>query len=220
MYYTHLAFGLLVSLLSLTLFNIQNKILFIIVVIFFALFPDIDETHSKLGRKYKITSKLINFFFGHRGFIHSIYIPLILYIIFNYINHEISIAILVGYFSHLFLDALTPKGIKPFYPLFNKRISGFLKTNSFFGEDQFFNVSFFEFIFDFVVVINSLSVKNPFIKFGRDFSTPCAAATIGLGVFYLSPRHIFFNIENNILKPCPSRLCARQKYENLIYGYC
>ena len=107
MYYTHLTFGLLVSLLSLTIFEIQNKILFIIITIFFSIFPDIDETHSKLGRKYKITSKLINFFFGHRGFIHTVYIPLLLFIIFNFINYEIGFAILVGYFSHLFLDFLT-----------------------------------------------------------------------------------------------------------------
>ena len=130
MYYTHLAFGILIALLSLDFFNIQNKILFILVVLLFSIFPDIDETKSKIGKKNKLISKIINFVFGHRGLLHTIYIPLILFFIFYNINNEISIAILVGYSSHLFMDALTKTGIRPFYPLISKRINGFFKTNS------------------------------------------------------------------------------------------
>jgi len=131
MYYTHLAFGFLVSLIALNFFNIENTILFILIVIFFSIFPDIDETRSKIGRKYNLTSKIINFFFGHRGFFHTIYIPLILFFIFSFINYDVSVAILIGYFSHLFLDAITKAGIKPLYPIYNKRINGPFRTNSF-----------------------------------------------------------------------------------------
>ena len=131
MYYTHLAFGFLVSLIALNFYNIENTILFILVTLFFSIFPDIDETRSKIGRKYNLTSKIINFFFGHRGFIHTIYIPLILFFSFSFINYDVSIAILIGYFSHLFLDAITKAGIKPFYPIYNKRINGPFRTNSF-----------------------------------------------------------------------------------------
>ena len=130
MYYTHLAFGFLVSLLSIEFFNIQNKLIFILIVVFFSIFPDIDERKSKIGRKNKTLSTIINFIFGHRGFFHSIYIPLIFYFIFYYINNEIGIAILVGYFSHLFMDAITKNGIRPLYPIVNKKINGFIKTNS------------------------------------------------------------------------------------------
>ena len=130
MYYTHLAFGLLVSLLSIEIFDIQNKLIFILIVIFFSIFPDIDEKKSKIGRKNKTLSTIINFIFGHRGFFHSIYIPLFLYFVFYYINNEVGIAILAGYFSHLFMDAITKNGIRPLYPLINKRINGFFKTNS------------------------------------------------------------------------------------------
>ncbi|MDP7244474.1 MAG: metal-dependent hydrolase [Flavobacteriales bacterium] len=130
MYYTHLAFGLLVALLALDFFNIQNKLLFVLIVVFFSIFPDIDDTKSKIGKKNRQISRIINILFGHRGFFHSIYVPLILYYIFYYVNKEIGAAVLVGYFSHLFMDALTRKGIKPFYPLINKRINGFFKTNS------------------------------------------------------------------------------------------
>ena len=131
MYYTHLAFGIFIALLAIDFFNIQNKLFFILIVIIFSIFPDIDEKKSKIGRENKIISTIINFMFGHRGFIHSIYIPLILYLVFYYINKEIGVAVLTGYFSHLFMDALTKQGIRPLYPLINKKINGFIKTNSF-----------------------------------------------------------------------------------------
>ncbi|MDP7322683.1 MAG: metal-dependent hydrolase [Candidatus Woesearchaeota archaeon] len=130
MYYTHLAFGILVSLFSITFFNINNKYIFILVAVMFSIFPDIDEKKSKIGRENKIISTIINFMFGHRGFIHSIYIPLILYLVFYYINKEIGVAVLTGYFSHLFMDALTKQGIRPLAPLINKKINGLIKTNS------------------------------------------------------------------------------------------
>ncbi len=130
MYYTHLAFGLLVSLFTINLFDINNELFFVLIVIFFSIFPDIDERKSKIGKKYKKTSAIINFIFGHRRFFHSIYIPLILYLAIYNINNEMGIAILAGYFSHLFMDALTKNGIRPLYPIINKRINGFIKTNS------------------------------------------------------------------------------------------
>lgn len=130
MYYTHLAFGFLVSLLAIDFLNIKNKLLFVLIAIFFSIFPDIDERKSKIGKKYRKISWIINFIFGHRGFFHSIFIPLILFFVLYNINNEMGIAVLVGYFSHLFMDALTKNGIRPLYPLINKRINGFIKTNS------------------------------------------------------------------------------------------
>jgi len=130
MYYTHLAFGFLVSLIFINIFDINNKLLFILITVLFSIFPDIDERRSKIGKKYKFTSRIINLLFGHRGFFHSIYIPLILYSIFYYINNQIGIAVLVGYFSHLLMDAMTRRGIMPLYPIINRKINGFIKTNS------------------------------------------------------------------------------------------
>ena len=130
MYYTHLAFGFLVSLLAINLFDINNKLFFVLIAISFSIFPDIDERKSKIGKKYKKTSTIINFIFGHRGFFHSIFIPLALYFVFYYINNEIGVAVLVGYFSHLFMDAITKHGIRPLYPIINKKINGPVKTNS------------------------------------------------------------------------------------------
>ena len=132
MYYSHLAFGLLLSLLYIDFFGVENQVIFLLVVLFFSLFPDIDETKSKIGRENKILSKTINFFFGHRGIFHTIYIPVLLFLILILFNVKviIGIAVFIGYLSHLFLDAITRHGIMPFYPIYNKRISGFIRTNS------------------------------------------------------------------------------------------
>ena len=137
-YYTHLAFGFLVSLISINMFDIDNKLLYILVAALFSIFPDIDERSSKIGKKYKFASRIINFLFGHRGFFHSIYIPLILYAVFYNINAEIGIAISVGYFSHLFMDAITKHGIRPLYPIINIKINGLVKTNSILEKMIFF----------------------------------------------------------------------------------
>ena len=152
MYYTHLAFGFLVSLLAIDFLNIKNKLLFVLIVMFFSIFPDIDERKSKIGKKYRKTSWIINFIFGHRGFFHSIYIPLILYFIFHYINNKIGIAVLVGYFSHLFMDALTKNGIRPLAPLINQKINGFIKTNSII-EKMFFLVIILSILYELLLYL-------------------------------------------------------------------
>jgi len=139
MYYTHLAFGLLISLLAFNFLNIENKILFVIIVLFFSLFPDIDETNSKIGRRSKLLSWPINFFLGHRGLIHSIHIPVLLYIIFKIFNQDIAYAAVIGYLSHLIGDSITKAGIKPLYPL-NIKISGFLKTGSLLEKVMFLGI--------------------------------------------------------------------------------
>lgn len=136
MYYTHLAFGLLLSLIYIEFFNPGIQAIFLFVVLFFSLFPDIDESKSKIGRENKILSKTINFFFGHRGIFHTVWIPVLLFLILILFDVKIiiGIAVLIGYLSHLFLDAMTRHGIRPFYPIYNQNISGFIKTNSIFEK--------------------------------------------------------------------------------------
>ena len=60
MYYTHLAFGFLIALLSIEFFDIKNKLIFILVAVMFSIFPDIDEKKSKIGKKYRWASTIIN----------------------------------------------------------------------------------------------------------------------------------------------------------------
>ena len=107
---THLVFGLFISLLGLTLFDIGNPIGFLFIVLFASLFPDIDEPHSYLGRKVKF----IGWIFKHRGFFHSIvWMGLCMWIVYLLFHEGIYImGFGVGFLGHLFLDLLTQAGLK------------------------------------------------------------------------------------------------------------
>ena len=130
MFKTHLAFSILVVLLILIFFDIPNKIIFVFVIALSSSFPDIDSDKSKIGRKLPLISKIINLIFGHRKFFHSVFIPLILFLALYTIDFYISLAIFIGYLTHLLGDSITNEGIMPFYPLSKFNISGLLKTNS------------------------------------------------------------------------------------------
>lgn len=149
MFYTHLAFALLTSLIAIKFLHVSNIYLFILVACFVALLPDIDDASSKLGRKHKIISRI----FSHRGILHSIFPPLILYLLFNFLNYNtIALGILIGYLSHLFIDAFTLQGINFLHPFSSFRISGFIRTGKllelilfliFIGLDAFYLIKLF-----------------------------------------------------------------------------
>ena len=131
MFKTHLAFGLLIALFSLKFFKPANTVIFVLIAIFFSILPDIDKRNSKIGKRFKFLSYPIELLLGHRGLFHTIYIPILAFLLFFLFNNAVyGIGAFVGYFSHLDLDSLTISGIKPFYPLINKKIKGFIKTNS------------------------------------------------------------------------------------------
>ena len=128
---THLAFSFLIGLYIIDFLKIKNQILFIIILLFFSIFPDIDESSSKVSKKLKPFSYLTNIL-GHRNILHTIYFPLAISLILLWLNlKEMGIAVLIGYLLHLLLDAATKKGIALFYPLNKKRIKGYIKTGSF-----------------------------------------------------------------------------------------
>ena len=131
-YQTHIFFCIFLSLLVFKIIQIGNKPLFIIISIFFTLLPDIDESSSKIGRKARPISCLLK----HRGFFHSMWIPLILVFILYLFSIEMSLAVFIGYFSHLLLDSFTKQGIKFVYP-FRWRVSGFAKTGGLFEKILF-----------------------------------------------------------------------------------
>ncbi len=150
MFKTHLAFSLFVGLTIIKLLGIENQILFLIFLLFFAVFPDIDEKSSKISKKTKILSMPINFLFKHRGFFHTVYFPFILSVLFFILDEGIlGMAILVGYLSHLFLDSLTKSGVRIFKP-FKLRFYGFFKVGKFF--DYFLFLLFV--IADIYLIIN------------------------------------------------------------------
>jgi inner membrane protein len=130
MFKTHLAMGVLASLFFVKSFSFEYPIFFIIVACFFSIFPDIDIPSSKIGRRTKPLSSILNIMFGHRKLFHSLIFALIGFgFLISFFENWIGAAFLLGYFVHLGVDALTVMGIKPFYPLSSFRIHGILKTN-------------------------------------------------------------------------------------------
>ena len=127
MFYTHLVFSLFIALLSAKLFGIE-QLYFIFIIALFGIIPDIDTHKSKV--KIPILSFILKTIFKHRGIFHSVFIPILLFFVLSYLGYYIiGLAVLLGYLSHIFLDALTPSGIRLFWPL-RFKVKGFIKTNS------------------------------------------------------------------------------------------
>ncbi len=135
---THLVFGLLVGLLFVNFFDVGNRILFLGFVLFFSISPDIDHGRSFIGRRFFILSKIINFIFGHRKLIHSLFFALVIYFVFrNFGFFDLGRAALVGFFSHIVMDGLTVDGVRFLYPL-KYKLRGFVRSGSFFETILFY----------------------------------------------------------------------------------
>ena len=83
-----------------------------------AIIPDICHGGSKIGRTFPLASKIVNLFFGHRTFTHSLLFLLLAALLFQAFlpNEALAAGLLVGMGSHLLLDMATRNGIKLFFP--------------------------------------------------------------------------------------------------------
>lgn len=125
---THMAFGFLAGLLFYSILG-QQWWVFIPIATIASLLPDIDHENSKINRMIPITRWLPKLF-KHRGFFHSIFPPLLLFIIFHQANLDIiGIPLTIGYLSHLFSDCLTLMGLNLLHPISTLRIQGFIRTD-------------------------------------------------------------------------------------------
>lgn len=125
---THMAFGFLAGMLTYPLFG-ANWLLFVPLATIGALFPDVDHENSKINKTLPVT-RWIPTFFKHRGIFHSIFAPIILYVIFYSANLKtIGLPLTIGYLAHLASDCLTQSGCNLLHPLSNFRISGFVRTD-------------------------------------------------------------------------------------------
>ncbi|MBI2143627.1 metal-dependent hydrolase [Candidatus Woesearchaeota archaeon] len=138
LFLTHLLAGIVSVVYLGSMFGIgsnSGKILAVTAAGFFSLLPDIDTVKSRLGRKVEPFSTVFAFFFRHRGFLHTIAAAVIAYFGVRYaVSAAIAAAATIGYASHLLLDALTEKGIRPFSPFFKFRLRGFIRTGSMFEQ--------------------------------------------------------------------------------------
>ncbi len=131
MFLSHVLFSILSGYGACSFLGCSNELLFIAIAAVASIVPDIDHVSSFIGRRLPPFSLLLNFFFKHRGLLHS-FLPLLplFFILSRILTKEIATAVVIGYSSHLILDATTVKGIRPLYPL-KLRIRGFIRTNSF-----------------------------------------------------------------------------------------
>lgn len=87
--------------------------------------PDIDIPQSTLGKKFKLISKHLT----HRGFTHTLIVPLLLFFLMSYtagsgipIIPELLLGFEVGYVAHIIADAFNKKGVPLFWPLTSSHI--------------------------------------------------------------------------------------------------
>ncbi|MBD3259893.1 hypothetical protein GF371_04665 [Candidatus Woesearchaeota archaeon] len=125
---THLAFGFLAGLLSLNYIRPSNYIIYFAVILFAALLPDTDHPESNINKKIPVF-KFFSYIFKHRGFLHTLWIPLIVFVLlYKFGYYQYGIAVAVGYGAHLLSDSLTKAGINFIHPLKQFRIQGFVET--------------------------------------------------------------------------------------------
>lgn len=93
-----------------------------------AMWPDIDQKNSTIGKKHKVTSTIISTFCNHRGITHApllyFFVFSILFLLTNMIQNVIVktyvisglFGLIMGIISHLILDMITHDGIPICYP--------------------------------------------------------------------------------------------------------
>ncbi len=146
---THLALGILFVILFLP--KVEYKGLFIVVALVATLLPDIDQGYSKVGHHRLF--RPLQFLARHRGMMHSFTICLLLSLVLAYFPFTVQWALpfFLGYGVHLFADAFTLEGIRPFWP-YRGVSKGLLKTGSY-AETVLFVILVVLDIFASVVVL-------------------------------------------------------------------
>jgi len=132
MYRTHLLAGAFLALLFLPF--VVHKWLFVPVVLFCSLLPDIDSMHSYLGRRWFF--RPLQWAVKHRDVFHSLTLCIIIALVFAFYIPVLALPFFLGYAGHLFADALTNEGIRAFWPL--KEISSWRITTGGKSERIFF----------------------------------------------------------------------------------
>ena len=127
---THLAFAVFFSLLIAKFFVPANTGLFILVAVLASFIPDLDHPNSSANNTLKVT-KVIPFFFKHRGLFHSLFFGILLGgIVWFLKDFELGVALCTGFLSHLLMDTITLEGINFLYPISRLHIAGPVRTGS------------------------------------------------------------------------------------------
>lgn len=145
---THLAIGLCIVLYFLP--HVNNKLLFIPVLLISSLLPDLDSSFSFLGKRY--FARPIQMLSSHRGMLHSYSFCIAISLLFAIFYPILALPFFLGYSFHLLADSFTIQGIKPFWPLRynssgNVRVGGRIEYAIFF---VFIILDIFLFLFLFI----------------------------------------------------------------------
>jgi len=129
--------------------HVQNKFVFIGMVVVATIIPDLDCGFSSYGKH--LIFRPLQFFVKHRGIVHSFTTAIVLSIVLSVFYPIASFGFFVGYSVHLIVDSFTKKGIQPFWPL-KIRSSGFIASGGKVEESLFFSLIFID-IGLFILVI-------------------------------------------------------------------
>lgn len=128
---THVAFGVLVALVSLPLVRQSDRVSFVFMVVLGSLLLDLDHPKSALGSQVKPFSWILSLFVRHRSMLHSLFFcaALSLGIAYMFETYQ-AIGILMGCLSHIVLDSFTTNGLNLLYPFATLHVKGFVDTGS------------------------------------------------------------------------------------------
>lgn len=145
-YKTHVAFSLLIYFVL--DYFIGLSLLEGVLIVLISFVPDIDLHTSFIGKRLKPISYIFQLLFRHRGVLHSLWVPIILYILLIPYNLEM---VVFGYLSHILLDILNPKGVALFWPFF--RVEGHVKSGKIVDWGLFFIFLAVDFVFILIKIL-------------------------------------------------------------------
>jgi len=120
---THLAFAVLMIILFIE--HVNNKLVFVSLVLVATVLPDLDSPFSSWGRH--LIFRPLQVFVKHRGIIHSFTFGIAASVALAIFWPVAALGFFAGYSIHLICDSFTKDGIQPFWPL-RSRSSGFITS--------------------------------------------------------------------------------------------
>ncbi len=142
---THMAFAALIIILFLN--HINNKFVFILMVLIATIIPDLDSGFSSYGRH--LIFRPLQIFTKHRGIFHSFTFAVFVSILLGIFWPVASLGFFIGYSVHLVCDSFTKEGIQPFWP-FKARSSGLISTGGRIEESLFLSLIIINIVLFFI----------------------------------------------------------------------
>ena len=112
---THLAIGIGVALYFLDIPQLQNHLIFFVVVVAASLFPDLES--GLLSIRGPLRMRFAQKVKERMGFLHTYTFCILASILFAMFQPILAFPFFLGYSFHLLADSFTPEGIKPFWPI-------------------------------------------------------------------------------------------------------